>query len=187
VPLDRTHPEGGNIQVYFEIYPHTNSGPAQSAILVNFGGPGVGTTTSEAGFAQFLFGPNLDVHDLVLIDNRGQGFSTAVDCEELQHGTAPFAPSEADCAAQLGDAASRYGSGDIAEDTEAVRAALGYDKVDYFGASYGGMDVTAFATRFGKHLRSIVLDAPLGTPAVNQFARLQFRTHTDPRMVRLAC
>jgi pimeloyl-ACP methyl ester carboxylesterase len=44
-------------------------------------------------------------------------------------------------------------------DTDAVRAALGYDKVDYWGSSYGGEDVTAYATRFGQHLRSIALDA----------------------------
>jgi pimeloyl-ACP methyl ester carboxylesterase len=45
--------------------------------------------------------------------------------------------------AQLGTTASRHGTGDIAKDTDAVRAALGYDKVDYHGGSYGGEDVTA--------------------------------------------
>ncbi|PYT23957.1 MAG: hypothetical protein DMG57_30335 [Acidobacteria bacterium] len=41
------------------------------------------------------------------------------------------------------------GTGDLAQDTEAVRAALGFAKVDYHGGSYGGTDVTAYATRFG--------------------------------------
>lgn len=186
VPLDRRHPKGAKIQIYFEMYPHLNPGPAQSAILANFGGPG-NTTTGFRDFAQFLFAPNMDARDLLLIDDRGRGLSATIDCGELQHGTAPFDQSEMDCAAHLGDAASRYGTGDIAEDMEAVRAALGYDQVDYFGASYGGADVTAYATRFGEHIRSIVLDAPIGTPAVDEFARLQFRTHSDPRMVRLVC
>lgn len=186
VPLDRQHPTGATINIYFELYPHTNSGAAQSAILANFGGPGI-TTSGERDFAQFLFASDMDVHDLLLIDDRGRGLSGAIDCPAIQHGTAPFAPSEIDCAAQLGNAASRYGSGDIAEDMDAVRAALGYDKVDYFGASYGGADVTAYATRFGKHLRSVVLDAPIGQPTVNELVRLRDRTHSDPRMVRLDC
>jgi pimeloyl-ACP methyl ester carboxylesterase len=187
VPLDRKHPNGAQIQIYFELYPHTSGGPAESAILANFGGPGVATTNAERDFAQFLFAPNLDVHDLLLIDNRGTGLSTTIDCEELQHGTAGFAKSEVDCASQLGAAASRYASGDVAEDVEAVRVVLGYDKVDYFGASAGGADATAYAARFGEHLRSVVLDAPFSTPGADELLRLHFRTHADPRMVRLDC
>jgi pimeloyl-ACP methyl ester carboxylesterase len=186
VPLDRKHPKGKTIQIYFEQYFHTNPGPAESAIFANFGGPGPATTPAR-DFAQFLFAPNMDAHDLVLIDDRGRGLSAPIDCEELQRGTAPFIQSEIDCAAQLGNTASRYGTGDIAEDTEAVRVALGYDQVDYFGASNGGVDATAYATRFGEHVRSIVLDAPLGTPGLNEFSRLQFRAHSEPRMVRLVC
>jgi pimeloyl-ACP methyl ester carboxylesterase len=186
VPLDRRHPAGAQVKIYFEVYPHSNPGPAESAIMANFGGPGV-TTNGERDFAQFLFAANMDAHDLLLIDDRGRGLSGTIECDELQHGTAPFDQAQADCAAQLGAAASFYGSGDIAADMEQVRAALGYDKVDYFGASYGGVDVTAYATRFGEHLRSVVMDAPVGTPAQVEFARLQYRAHSDPRMVNLVC
>lgn len=186
VPLDRKHPLGPKIQIYFEVYPHTNAGPAQSAIVPNFGGPGPGTTYTRDGM-QFFFANNLDVHDLLLIDDRGRGLSGTIDCPELQHGTAGFAQSEIDCAAQLGDAASRYGTGDIAEDVEAVRAALGYDLLDYYGGSYGGADATAYASRFGEHLRSVTLDAPLSTPGMNELLRLRQRTHADPRMVGLDC
>lgn len=186
VPLDRDNPGGAKINIYFEVYPHANAGPAQSAILVNFGGP-AGSTTGSRDSAQYLFASNLDVHDLLLVDDRGSGLSGTIDCEELQHGTAPFAQAESACAAQLGAAASRYGSGDVAKDMDAVRAALGYEKIDYFGASYGGADASAYATRFGEHVRSIVMDAPLAANAVNEFVRSQFRTHSDPRMVRLVC
>lgn len=186
VPLDRSHPRGAQIQIYFELYPHTGPGPAQSAILANLGGPGV-TTTGLRDYLQFFFASNLDAHDLLLVDDRGRGLSATIDCEELQHGTADFAPSETDCAAQLGTAASRYGTGDIAEDMEVVRKTLGYDQIDYFGASYGGADVTAYAVRFGKHLRSAVMDAPLSTPGMEELLRLHYRTNADLRMVRLDC
>jgi pimeloyl-ACP methyl ester carboxylesterase len=127
------------------------------------------------------------VHDILLIDDRGRGFSDAIDCEGLQHGTAPFKRAEADCATHLGAAASRYGTGDVAMDTDAVRAALGYDKVDYWGGSYGGMDVTAYATRFGEHLRSIVLDAPEGAPGLRAFSLDGNSARATAREVRLDC
>jgi pimeloyl-ACP methyl ester carboxylesterase len=180
VPLDRKHPEQGTISIYFEQYLNASGGPAVSAILGNFGGPGGTTTGNRTGFLS-IFGANLDVHDLLLVDDRGRGLSGTINCSDLQNGTVPFDQGVAECAAQLGSAASRYGTGDIAEDTEAVRAALGYDKVDYYGGSYGGADVTAYATRFGEHLRSIVLDAPFGTPALDEtrFVFDRYRTHAE--------
>lgn len=186
VPLDRKNPQGATIQIYFELYLHTNSGPAESAVLFNPGGPGESTTANRAK-ALALFAANLDVHDFLLIDDRGRGFSTVIDCKELQHGTAPFPKAQADCAAQLGEAASRYGTGDIAMDTDAVRAALGYDQVDYWGASYGGEDVTAYATRFGQHLRSIILDAGDGAPGLAAFWIEGISAHSTKREVRLDC
>lgn len=186
VPLDRRHPNGQKIDIYFELYLHTNPGPAESAIIGNAGGPGLGTTQLRSG-ALPLFASNLDVHDLMLIDDRGRGLSATIDCEELQHGTARFARAEADCATQLGDADSSYGTGDVAIDTDAVRAALGYNKVDFLGQSYGGMDATAYATRFGQHLRSVVLDAPVGAPGLRAFARDRYSAQSTVRAVRLVC
>jgi len=74
VPLDRNDPTQGTINIYFELYTHYAPGPAQSAMLFNIGGPGVTTTGNR--LAAFLFlGQNLDVHDLLLIDDRGRGLS----------------------------------------------------------------------------------------------------------------
>ena len=190
VPLERKHPNEEKINIYFEVYPHTNPGPAESVIVPNVGGPGSPTANSRAGWFGF-FAPNLDVHDLLLIDDRGRGLSDALGvtvCQNLQHGTAPsFDQAVAECAAQLGDDNSRYGTGDIAMDVEAVRAALGYDKLDYYGASYGGMDAIAYATRFGEHLRSLVLSSPFGPPALPAFSFVHFEAPATLREVRLDC
>ena len=188
VPLDWSHPHSlGQISVYFELYVPERSGPAQSAMMFNYGGPGGATIEGGRGTAFFLFSQNLDAHDFLMIDDRGRGLSSTIYCPDLQNGTAPFAQAEAECAAQLGQTASRYGTGEIAQDTDAVRAALGYDKVDYFGWSYGGADVEAYATRFGQHLRSIVVDSPFGTPAVDTLAFDKARTKGDNQLVRLDC
>jgi pimeloyl-ACP methyl ester carboxylesterase len=185
VPLDRKHPKQAKIRIYFELY-RGASEPTESAILYNEGGPGYFTSGVRAD-AFLFFGSILDHHDLLLIDDRGRGLSDAIDCEELQHGTAPYDQALADCAAQLGNAASRYGTGDVAQDTDDVRAALGYDRVDYFGMSYGGADEVAYASRFGEHVRSMVLDSPFGPPEAERFAFERYQARAKPRMVRLDC
>lgn len=186
VPLDRQHPMGAQIEIYFELYLHTSPGPAESAFFANPGGPGL-TTTGLRGLFLSLFGASLDMHDLVLFDDRGRGNSAAVSCSDLQHGAATFDTAVAECAAQLGAAASAYGTGAIADDAEALRTALGYDKIDYLGGSYGGEDATAYATRYGSHLRSILLDAPAGSPYLPAFAADRGSTYSIPRMIELGC
>jgi pimeloyl-ACP methyl ester carboxylesterase len=196
VPLDRRHPNGAKISIYFEDYLHTDPGPAESAILFNSGGPGAGTTYLRGGWIG-IFQGNLDKHDLLLIDDRGRGLSGTINCPGLQsiadlqlinaNNVAEWDPATGECAEQLGGAASHYASGDIAYDVDDVRAALGYDKVDYLGVSYGGLDVTAYATRFGNHLRSVVLDAPIGTPRLGPLVGEHYKAQAQPRMIRLLC
>src|SRR5215469_7561238 len=80
VPLDRRHPKEKKINIYFEVYLHTNPGPPESAILFNNGGPGLGTTVLRAD-ALALLGQNVDAHDVLLIDDRGRGLSAPIRSE----------------------------------------------------------------------------------------------------------
>jgi len=188
VPLDRRYPKQAQIPIYFELYTHTAPGPAESAIVGDPGGGGGDSATVDNRlFFQLLFAGNMDVHDLLLIDGRGRGYSQAIDCEPLQHGTEPFTEAIADCAAQLGLTASRYGAGDIAQDIETVRAALGYDKIDYYGGSYGGIEVTAYATRFGEHVRSLILDSALSIPQLRLLTFDHDRWRAIPQIIAADC
>ena len=166
VPLERDAPNTPDeemVSIYFELYTHSNDGPATGVILPNFGGPG-GSTTEERGLAMTLFGANLDTHDLLLIDERGMGQSEAVDCPEMEGPRTTLeeviATSDA-CLAVLGDAADDYSSGDIALDFKDVLDSLNYERADLFGLSYGGLKMLAFAARFPEMVRSVVLDSPL--------------------------
>ena len=120
-----------------------------------------------------MFAANMDVHDLLLIDDRGRCFSGAIDCKAGQHGLGPTLDDEvAACAAQL----------------DAVRVALGYDQVDHYGGSYGGVDVIAYATRFGNHLRSVILDSPTGPPDLEWYIGQHYFASSAPsREIRLDC
>jgi pimeloyl-ACP methyl ester carboxylesterase len=158
VPLDRSHPQAGTLPIFFALIGHSEAGPARGTILASAGGPGISTTWD--GLFPFLFEPLLDHRDLLLVDLRGTGRSGAIDCEEAQHGIGEEEDAVRACGAQLGAAASRYGSADRADDIEDVRAALGIPAFDYYGISGGGVTVQAYAVRYGNRLRTAILDAP---------------------------
>jgi pimeloyl-ACP methyl ester carboxylesterase len=167
VPFDRSDPSAGTIPIAFEQYPHTGAGPAESAVFFNFGGPGVATTAlrdvarGNAGLRE--------KHDLVLVDSRGTGRSGVLDCPDFQHGNGTsLIALAAGCADRLGVTADRYSTADIAADYDAVRVALGYDKIDLVVGSYGGVNAGAYATRFGEHLRTLVINGGV-EPAVDVF------------------
>jgi pimeloyl-ACP methyl ester carboxylesterase len=186
VPLDRGDPGAGTVPIAFELYPHREPGPAEGAILGIAGGPGASSTAGR-GYFHFFFDPALDRRDLLLVDDRGRGRSGTIDCPDYQHGTGPLLDVVAACADQLGARADDYSTAEIAHDIEAVRAALGYDQVDFYAGSYTGIDAGAYATRFGRHLRSLVLDAPWGPPLADPFGRAADGVRADVRRVGLIC
>lgn len=161
VPLDRSNPGGATVGISFVVFKHTDaSKPAAGTIFVTAGGPGYSAINNTQAQYRQLFGPLLSSRDLVLIDQRGVGQSSAIDCEPLQKENTEIYSAVARCGRQLGAASDLYGSADVARDVDAVRAALGIEKFDYYGGSFAAMDIQAYAARFPGHLRSVVLDSP---------------------------
>lgn len=160
VPLDRRDAASPTIPIAFQLTPHNDqSAPAVSAIVTSNGGPGLSNIVVDPVWRGRL-APLLATHDLLAIDHRGIGQSGAIDCPQLQHVQGDQIDAARACGARLGNAADRYGSGDVADDVDDVRAALGIDKIDYYGVSYGAVDVRAYAYRHAAHLRSAILDSP---------------------------
>ena len=164
VPRDRSHPDQGTIPIAYRLYPHTDtSKPGLDPIFATEGGPGYSITQNNAfAYDEFVFAPLRDRHDFVAIDQRGVGLSDAIDCSPLQHGVAntELYSAVSACAAFLGPSADEYGTGDVALDVDAVRRALGVNRFMYYGASYSGVDVQAYAARFPSRLSAVVLDSP---------------------------
>src|SRR4051794_23753712 len=159
VPLDRSDPHSRTLPIAFVFTPHTGRGPAVSAIVMSNGGPGVSNIGSDPLWRVRL-APALKAHDMLAIDHRGIGASAAIDCPALQHVQGDQLDAARACGESLGAASDRYGSGDVADDVDDVRAALGIDKIDYYGVSYGPVDVRAYAYRHPEHLHAAVLDSP---------------------------
>ncbi len=162
VPIDRAHPSHGTLDITFNVIPHRDpASSATDAVFVVSGGPGISTIESDRHGWFSTLDPMAEERDIVLIDARGTG-TTALRCPRLQHGK--FPPSQlleaiGACGEHLGPDADRYGTGDVAMDTEAVREALGYPAIDMMMGSYGGVLEQAYAVRFPERVRSIVSQA----------------------------
>jgi pimeloyl-ACP methyl ester carboxylesterase len=159
VPLDRQGNLPGDLTVGFEFYPHTdNTQPSAGVIMAQEGGPGYSTTGSRDGYVR-LFTPLRDHRDILLIDKRGTGRSSAIDCRKLQKAYSPSQSDIAACANQLGESAWFYRSADAADDVAAVMAALQFAQADYYGDSYGTWFGQVLAVLHPELLRTIVLDS----------------------------
>ena len=164
MPLDRAEPDGEQFEIAFYVLPHSDdSTPAAEPVFVTPGGPGrnvwVDGKDPIASIASLT-----ESHDIVAVATRGTGASGAIDCADFQSGFSSLRELRNDtttCGAQLGDDADRYGGGDVAMDVDAVREALGFEAIDYYGFSYATVDAQAYAARFPERLHAVVLDSGL--------------------------
>ena len=158
VPIDRADPSHGTLEIPFTVVPHRDpTSTATDAVFSVEGGPGYSTISGRDNWSSSRFG---EERDIVLIDVRGTG-PTAIRCPRFQHGG--FPPSQllevvGACGDRLGPDADRYGTGDIAMDTEAVREILGYPSIDMVMGSAAGVLEQAYAVRYPDRVRSIVSD-----------------------------
>jgi pimeloyl-ACP methyl ester carboxylesterase len=187
VPLDRDRLDGPTIEIFFALFGRTDAtAPAERPIFVTFGGPGVAATQAGGeGFVSYLFEPLRDRRDVVLIDYRGTGLSQAIDCPSLQQGGGDPYDAVRVCGEQLNGRADLYGSADVAQDIEAVRAALGIERFDFYGFSYAAADIQAYAVRYPRRLGSVVLDSPFPLVDFDPWGTDVARNIT--RLVTLVC
>ncbi len=158
VPKFRSDPGRGSFEIGFAVRERNDAGePSQGAIFAVEGGPGYASTTTAATY-QNLFRGLLDHRELVLVDMRGTGLSGPIDCPNVQRGTAPEWIGLGECARRLGDEFEAYATGAAAEDIDAVRAALGFERMALYGDSYGTFLGQSYAYRHPDRLEAVVLD-----------------------------
>ena len=165
VPLDWSDPATGTTHVAFALIRHRDASPSQGTIVYNPGGPGL-TVIQQANSLAATFAPVLDQHDLLLFDPRGTGLSDPLSCPQFSAAqvfasAATQAAADGACGSSLGAAAARYGTDAIADDLDALRAALGIGELDLWGESYGSYLMQVYAALFPHHVRSVVLSGPI--------------------------
>lgn len=166
VPEDRSNPSQRTIAIALAVLPANTLNPKPDPLFVLAGGPG--QAASHLGpFASQLVGVRKD-RDIVLVDQRGTGRSSPLDCAAFKpHDDLEQVleldpkPKAAQCARELagkGVDAAQYTTAAFVEDLDAVRAALGYSKINLWGGSYGTRAALEYIRRHGDRVRSVVLD-----------------------------
>ncbi|MEU4727419.1 alpha/beta hydrolase [Streptomyces sp. NPDC023588] len=176
VPLDHDRPGGRQITLALTRVPHT-AATSQGPLLVNPGGPG-GSGRSLAGFiASALPKDVAGQYDVIGFDPRGVGKSEpALDCAPGH-----FAPVRPDsvpvdeateqanldrvrsfaesCQSKHADVLPHIGTVSAARDIEVLRAALGAERISYFGYSYGTYLGAVYAKLHPGRVHRLVLDS----------------------------
>jgi pimeloyl-ACP methyl ester carboxylesterase len=168
VPENRTHSDGKTIGLNVMVLVATGGPRQNDAIFEIAGGPGQPTADANGLDFSTIAGTAHASRDIVLVDQRGTGGSRPLQCD-LYPGSGParyFAPEwptdiYEKCGERLGSIAdlSQYSTDNAADDLDDVRVALGYDRVDLLGGSYGTSVALVYMRRHAAHVRSAVLDA----------------------------
>ncbi len=192
VPLDRTGQVPGTVSLHVEELPA--QGTPRGVMFLIAGGPGQGSAHVFGlgdPVADALYRYLFPGYTLVAYDDRGTGASGLIDCPALQ--TAATAPAEqaaaAACGAALGSAASFYSTAVHAEDLDAVRQALGFDRVGLYGVSYGTKLSLAYALAHPANVDRLLLDSVLPPQLADSYGSnvLQSLTTTLQTLCTSSC
>lgn len=149
---------------------HRATGARRGSILLNPGGPGAAGLPTAWGVRQGMPTDMLRGFDIVSWDPRGIGQSTPrISCD----GADSFADDFIErCAAATGELSGFVSAPYNAADMEEIRKALGEDRLNYLGFSYGSILGATYAQRFTDSVGAFVLDgvtSPLAGSAAGPF------------------
>ncbi len=180
VPVEWRTPQGETLPLALIRHPALEPTTRIGALVVNFGGPGVGGVDYLRQTYDRLPEVIRSRFDVVSFDPRGTGASRPIDCVDdsyldLGNGLPAVADSAAAldvvhrynagfaaaCKTRMGAYAGQVGTRNGARDLEAIRLALREPKLTYVGYSYGTVLGAAYAQMFPGNVRSMVLDGPL--------------------------
>ena len=183
IPEDRSRPDGKTIQLAVARFKSDSSEPAPDPIVYLEGGPGGSPLRSFIPQFNVLLAPLLEKRDLILIDQRGTGYSQpALDCPEYKEWSLSVLDEDlsAERAEALGNQVllecrnrlastgvdlTAYDSAENAADLNDLRLALDIEQWNLYGISYGTRLALTTMRDFPEGIRSVAIDSvvPLQT------------------------
>lgn len=162
---NRSSRSGRKITLKIVVFPATGKNKVLDPLFYIPGGPG-SSATEDAPYVASDFAKVRENRDLVFVDQRGTGGSNSLDCDfftpsdpqsYLGHWNPPDDVRK--CRKILeGKADLRLYVTTIAmDDLDEVRAALGYEKINIAGGSYGTRAAMTYVKYHGKNVRAVLL------------------------------
>ncbi|MFD6095895.1 alpha/beta fold hydrolase [Nocardiopsis flavescens] len=180
VPLDYGDPGGERASVAISRHTATDPGRRRGILLTNPGGPGGAgrymaiEPRPDLGIDYGLGAQRVaEVYDVIGMDPRGGGASTPyLDCGtdlplppprpddgEFSAVTRTAIAAQRSCERAHGDLIPYMTTANTARDMDVVRAALGEERISYYGASYGTYLGAVYGSLFPERLDRSVLDS----------------------------
>ncbi len=164
---NRAAKRGRKIALHVVVLPATGKKPAPDPVFFFAGGPGQSAASLAPVLAEGPLAKIGETRDLVLLDQRGTGESNPLTCDLYGNDTDlrnyfedMFPPPKVRaCRDRLEKIADlkQYTTTHAIQDLDDVRRALGYDKINLYGGSYGTTVALAYLRQYGSHVRSTVL------------------------------
>lgn len=172
VPHDRSDESSGTIEVAVAILRTPSADPADDPVVFLNGGPGGVSLATHWWWinapGQWRDHPILMDRDLILVDQRGTGYSQpSLNCDEEEF--------VSDCHDRLvadDIVLASFSTPENAADLASLRLALGYESWNLYGSSYGTRLAMAIVRDHPDGVRSMLLDGvyPLDVvPAYEQY------------------
>jgi pimeloyl-ACP methyl ester carboxylesterase len=176
VPEDRSQVDSPTIRLHVAVIKSRADHPAPDPLLFLAGGPG-GHALDAIEWTARNFNNVLQKRDLILFDQRGVGHSQpSLDCPEVtdllseileqnlsrEEGARRNVAANLACRDHLvkeGINLAAYNSAASAADVNDLRLALGYDKWNLYGVSYGTRLALTVMRDFPQGIRSVILDS----------------------------
>lgn len=164
-PENPADPDSPEIEIRVAVVPALNLSPETDPIVPLAGGPGQGAVEFYSIYAA-AFEPVRRNRDILLVDQRGTGESSRMDCpidddallfegEFSMEDTIEFIR---ECRESLPHDPRYFSTSVAVTDLEAIREALGYTALNLYGVSYGTRVAQHFARRYPGSTRTVVLD-----------------------------
>ncbi|HMH89022.1 MAG TPA: alpha/beta fold hydrolase, partial [Steroidobacteraceae bacterium] len=163
VPEDREHSKGASIELKVAVVPALNRRSTAAPMFLLAGGPGQSAMQVYTALSSAFARINRN-HAIVLLDQRGTGTSSPQTCEYPEEWQQPVDPMPAlrkatsECLAKLGQRVRFYTTSIAVRDLDEMRAALGYEQIDLYGASYGTRVAELYMRRYPARVHAVILD-----------------------------
>lgn len=182
VPEDHADPGSETITLAVAIIHGSREASGTPPLVYLEGGPG-GSALDGIEYL-WLDSPLIDGRDVILVDQRGTGYSSptlnCIEYDDPSYDNRDEIDLIEDCRDRLTRAGINldlYNSQQSAADIEALRLALGYDQIDLLGVSYGTRLALTVMRDFPGGIRSVILDSvyPPHIDALNEEPLITFQ------------